>query len=141
MGRRVDNFVEGMLKPINPTASIILGALTASWGAWLLNPHSVFDSASLYSKMDQFAPEWAWGLWAFTCGMLIIISVLRSNWKWLAKAMGFACWHWSTVAGMMWWGDWQNTGGLTYSYITVYTVYIFLNVKINHVNDKVAVEV
>lgn len=133
MGRRVDNFVKGMLKPINPNASIILGVLTAAWGAWLLLPHTVFDSAPLYSKMDQFAPEWAWGTWAFVCGILIIASILKSNWNWLAKSMGFAVWHWSTVSGMMWWGDWQNTGGLTYSFITLYAVYVFLNVKINYV--------
>lgn len=133
MGSKVDKFVKGLLKPINPNASIILGILTNFWGLWLLLPHTVFDHSALYSKMDQFAPEWAWGTWAFICGLLIIVSILKSNWYWLAKSMGFAIWHWSTVSGMMWWGDWHNTGGLTYTFISIYAIYVFLNVKINYV--------
>lgn len=32
---------------------------------------------------------------------------------------------------MMWWGDWQNTGGLTYSFIGAYATFIYLNLKVN----------
>lgn len=103
------------------------------WGIWLLLPHDVFERAPLYFRMWQIAPEWAWGGWATICGFMIIVSIIKSNWKMMTKAMGFASWHWCTVAGMMWWGDWQNTGGLTYSFISLYAIYVFLNVKINYV--------
>lgn len=131
--QRLDKFVQGMLKPINPNASIILGILTNFWGIWLLLPHDVFDTASVYSRMDQFAPEWAWGLWAFFCGLSVIVSILKSNWCWLARSMGFAVWHWCTVSGMMWWSNWQDTGGLTYTFISIYAIYVYLNVKVNYV--------
>lgn len=129
----MNNFLRGMLQPVNPYASIILGLLTNLWGTWLLLPHDAFDSAPLYNKMSEFAPEWAWGAWAFVCGMLIILSVLKANWRWLSFAMGFATWHWSTVSGMMWWSDWHNTGGLTYTFISAYAAYLYLNIRINHI--------
>ena len=122
-----------MLIPINPNASIILGFLTAFWGFWLLLPHKTFTSAALFSKMGAFAPEWAWGTWAVTCGLAIIVSVFTNNYLWLSRAMAFAVWHWSTVSGMMWWGDWRNTGGLTYTFVSMYAVFVYLNIKINYV--------
>lgn len=133
MGDRLDRFANGLLRPINPYASVILGLLTASWGIWLLMPWETFGTAKLYSKMDEFAPEWAWGTWALICGALIIFAVAKGLYKTLSFAIGFAVWHWATVSSMMWWGDWQNTGGLTYSFITLYCIYAYLNIKINYV--------
>lgn len=131
---RLDIIAQGLLRPINPYANLIMGGLTAMWGAWLLIPYfSVFGRASLYSKMGDFAPEWAWGSWAFVCGLVMIASVFKGMYKTLSKAMGFAVWHWFTVAGMMWWGDWQNANSITYTFIGIYCAYIYLNIKINHV--------
>ncbi len=129
---RLDKIAEGLLRPINPYATSILGLLTATWGLWVIMPFwSVFGKAELFEKMREFAPELAWGSWAFVCGLLIIYAIYAGRYRTLSAAMAFASWHWTTVACMMWWGDWQNTGGLTYSWIAVYSIYVYLNVRIN----------
>ena len=132
MQRQFDRIAVGLLRPINPYAQIITGTFTALWGFWLLLPQfSVFGSAPLFSKMHQFAPEWAWGTWATICGSLIIASVFKGLYKTLKHALGFAVWHWGTVSIMMWWGDWQNTGGITYTFIAILCAYSFFNIEFN----------
>jgi hypothetical protein len=32
----------------------------------------------------------------------------------------------------MWWADWNNTGGLTYTFVGIFSVYAYLNIKINY---------
>jgi hypothetical protein len=125
-----------MLKPINPYAQMITGVFTAIWGLWLLSPVDVFGTAPLFSKMASFAPEWAWGSWAFTCGSFIILGVLKGMYKFLLGTLEFAIWHWGTVSMMMWWGDWENTGGITYSFVAVLCVYSYLNIKFNYVRKN-----
>lgn len=129
---RVEQIVIGLTRPINPYSTLLVGAMTAMWGIWLLMPWSVFGSAALFSKMAEFAPEWAWGAWALTCGVLIILSVYNGLYKWLYRAMGFAVWHWSTVSTFMWWGDWRNTGGVTYSFVALMCIYLYINIKVNY---------
>lgn len=132
--KHVERIVAGLLRPINPYATGILGLLTFSWGVWIVNPMwSVFQSAPVFSRALEFAPEWAWGSWATACGAIILFAVMTGKFKTLSFALGFAIWHWSTVAGMLWWGDWHNTGGLTYSFIALWTTYAWLNIKINYV--------
>ena len=134
---RMDRIVQGMLRPINPYSTVILGVFTALWGMWVLLPWPVFEHAALFSRMDQFAPEWAWGGWATLCGLLIVFALMDGDKKPLSFALGFAVWHWWTVSYMLWWGDWQNTGGLTYSFIAIFTTYAYLNFKINFIrNDE-----
>lgn len=129
---KLDRIALGLLQPINPYAAIILGFLTSLWGIWLLFPQfSVFGTADLYTKMGEFAPEWAWGAWALVTGLFIILAIFEGMYRTLSRIMAFATWHWFTVSGMMWWGDWQNTGGLTYMFIGVYCAYVFLNVRVN----------
>ena len=132
--RVTDRIAQGLLRPINPYSTLILGFFTALWGLWVLLPQwSVFEHAQLFSRMAQFCPEWAWGSWAMTAGILIIVGVARGFYKSLSWALGFTVWHWATVASMLWWGDWQNTGGLTYTAIAVFTTYAYLNIKVNQV--------
>lgn len=134
MGAILDRVAVGLTRPINPYAQIIPGIFTAIWGIWLLIPDfSVFKSAPLFVKMAEFAPEWAWGAWAFLCGIFMIAGVLKGLYKFLAKTLAFSIWHWGTVSIMMWWGDWQNTGGITYTFVTILCAYSFLNIRINYV--------
>jgi uncharacterized iron-regulated membrane protein len=95
-------------------------------------PWQVFTSAPLFSQMHAFAPEWAWGTWALICGSLIVISVFKGLYKWLYRSLGFAIWHWGTVSSLMWMGDWHNTGGVTYSFICIFCMYLYLNIKVNY---------
>lgn len=131
---RLEKIAEGMLRPINPYSTLILGVFTAFWGLWVITPGwSVFGSALLYSKMMEFAPEWAWGVWSLTSGLLLIICVFRGYYSNLSRALMFISWHWATVAGFMWWGDWHNTGGITYTTVAIYSIYCYFNIKMNYV--------
>lgn len=135
MKDRLERLARGMLEPINIHATSILGALTFVWGLWILVPFwDVFDNATIYSRMDDFAPEWAWGSWATLCGLMMLFCLIREHFRGLRFAYGFAVWHWWTVSNLIWWSDWQNTGGVTYTFIAIYTTFIYLNIK---VNDKV----
>lgn len=133
-----ENLVRGLLKPINPYATALLGVLTLTWGLWILCPYwDVFTTAKIYAKALDFAPEWAWGTWSTMCGLGILASLWRGSTCWLARSVGFAIWHWFTVSTMLWWGDWQNTAGLTYTFIGIYTVLVFLNIKVNYVKQGI----
>lgn len=135
---RLETIARGLIKPLNPYASSLLGMLTMTWGLWIINPFwNVFDTAPVYNEALGFAPEVYWGAWATLCGIIILLSLYFSNAIWLARATGFAIWHWSTVSGMLWWGDWHNTAGLTYMFIAMYSTFIYLNIKINYVNQGI----
>lgn len=129
---RLDQIRDGLLRQVNPYACIILGMLTSAWGLWLLAPWETFTSAPVFSKLAQFVPEPMMGLWSLVCGLLIIGAVFRGLYKCLYLALGFAVWHWGTVSVLMWWGDWHNTGGLTYGFICLYCIYLYLNIKVNY---------
>lgn len=131
---KMEKVAVGLLSPINPYASILLGIFTFFWGLWLALPFDTFGSAAIYSKMDQFAPEWLWAVWAMIVGSVSVYTIIKRKSKLLAKAHGFTAWHWATVASMMWWGDWENTAGPTYTFIAIYSSFCYLNVKVNNVN-------
>lgn len=133
MNNRLERIARGLLRPINPYAVSILGLLTFTWGLWVINPlWTVFTQAPIYAKAEQFAPEWAWGLWATLCGACLLWAVSTGRFRIVTYALAFAAWHWCTVAGMLWWGDWQNTAGLTYTYVGIYSIYCYLNIKQNY---------
>lgn len=133
MGKH-DRIARGLLRPINPYSTLILGIFTTCWGLWMLSPWwSVFAQSSAYVKMEQFAPEWAWGCWSVIAGALVILAVFKGLYRWLSFALGFISWHWATVSLMLWLGDWQNIGGLTYMGIAVFSSYVYLNIKVNYV--------
>jgi hypothetical protein len=131
---RFDRIAQGVLRPINPYSTLILGVFTGLWGLWVLLPQwDVFTSAALFSKVSEFAPEYAWGLWALTCGVIICAGIATGARRILSFALAFAMWHWWTIAGMFWWGDWQNTGGITYTFVAITCTYAWLNFKVNFV--------
>lgn len=130
---RLERIAEGLLRPINPYATVLLGALTLVWGMWIVNPFwNVFPTSRVYSQASDFAPEWAWGTWSTLCGALILISLYKGSYKYLVRFLGFATWHWSTISTMFFWGDWQNTAGVTYGFIAIYCIYSYLNIKVNY---------
>lgn len=126
--------VSGLIQPMNLYASVLLGVMTFVWGVWVVNPFwHVFTRAAIYDKTLEFAPEWAWGTWSTVCGAALVAAVFKRSTRWVSRASAFAMWHWFTISLMFWWGDWQNTAGLTYMFIGLYATYIFLNVRLNWV--------
>lgn len=135
---RIERIAHGLIKPMNPYASVWLGIMTFMWGLWVVNPFwQVFTRANVYSKALEFAPEWAWGTWSTLCGITLIVALIKHSPCWVVRAAGFAIWHWFTVSGMLWWGDWQNTAGLTYMFVGLYAVYVFLNIRVNWVRQGI----
>lgn len=123
---------------MNPYMSALLGLLTLSWGLFVLNPlDDAFNSAGIYTKAMQFAPEEIWGAVASVIGACVLLSIYFTRSYPLARSLGFATWFWFTMAGMFWWGDWHNTAGVTYTFIGLYAATAFLNIRVNYVKQGI----
>lgn len=86
---------------------------TAAWGAWIAFPlWDVFSRAPLYSRMNEFMPEWGWGTVAMASGLAIIWGALHPSRAGLIWGTVVAVMHWTQVGVLYIAGDWQNTGGL-----------------------------
>lgn len=130
--KKWERLIQGLLIPMNPNGTIILGVFTTLWGLWIASPFwQVFNSAPLFSKVQEFAPEWAWGGWSTACGLILVLSLRNNNRKLISFSLGFHVWHWFVISGLLWWGDWRNTGGLTYMFIGIYSLWAYLNYRIN----------
>lgn len=122
-----------MLRPVNKYSPLFMGFLTFVWGLWLVNPNvDTFDSAPVFSKMAEIAPEGSWGLWAIVLGWATISTTIKKNYDALAVILVGTTWLWSVIAGFMWWGDWTNTAGIVYTFIAIHSCFLYLNIKINY---------
>ena len=132
------NIAHALLLPINPAAVIILGLYTTVWGLWLANPFwSVFSQAPLYDVLatvppDVFPAEFFWGTIAIVCGCIITYGAYKRYYRPLIIGASVATWHWLMIAVFYFWGDWQNTGGITSLMLAVYGAFIYLNVRTNY---------
>ena len=109
-----------------------MGAYTVLWGLWVAAPWwNAFGSAKAFHIMSQIAPEWVWGSVAIIVGLIMIRGVLQSRWGSLTIGALCGFFQWITVSGFFFWGDWQNTGGVTYLMIAVYCAFIWLNLRVN----------
>lgn len=125
-----------LIRPINSHAPALMGTLALVWGGWVANPKvDTFGSAALFSKMEAFAPETTWGLWALALGILVIYSTIKQNFVMMYTTLMLEAWLWGITALFMWLGDWSNTGGIVYTYISLHTAWLYLNVKINYAKD------
>lgn len=133
-----EKLAEAMLRPINPTAIILLGVFTVVWGFWVGNPFwSVFTQAPLYSFMS-FAPEPVWGLVAIAVGVVISHGAFTRKVRALILGSKVGGIFWFVVSIMFFLGDWMNTGGITTLVLSVYSFFIYLNLKVNsqHVEHR-----
>jgi hypothetical protein len=94
---------------------IVIGGYTAAWGAWLLSPWwGVFSPrAGLYDQMNDFMPEWAWGVHAIVIGVCIIIGAAYRWPRGLWWGRVASTYHWTLIGVFYTLGDWHNTGALT----------------------------
>lgn len=124
-----------MLKPVNTAAIIILGVYTTLWGFWVANPFwDVFSRAAIYSWMNDTMPEFVWGMIALAVGILMIYGVVKHSYRSLITGALVGYFHWLAIAIMYFGGDWQNTGGITASIISIYCGFIWLNITKNKDN-------
>lgn len=126
-----ERLAEAMLKPVNPAAIILLGIFTVVWGFWVGNPFwNLFAHAPLYSFMG-FAPEAAWGLVATAAGLVISHGAFTRRVGALILGARVGGIFWFVVSIMFFLGDWMNTGGITALLLSVYSFFIYLNLKVN----------
>jgi len=122
---------EAMLRPVNPTAIILLGVFTIAWGFWVGNPFwNVFTHARLYSFMN-FAPEPVWGLIAAAAGVVISHGAVTKRVGALILGAKTGGLFWLLVSIFFFMGDWMNTGGITALILSIYSFFIYLNLKVN----------
>lgn len=131
----VDRFwglVARLLAPINYSVASFLGFYTISWGLWIGNPFwKVFDKAPLYDWLSSVATEVAWGIFSTTCGVLIVYGVMRATYRALRLGAHIAFFHWGLVGFFYLLGDWQDPGGVTALFFSIYAAYIYLNLRVN----------
>lgn len=136
-GERKQKFVDALLLPINPAAVILLGIYTIVWGFWVANPFwSVFNQAQLYGVLATVAPEVFWGCLAMFCGSVTAYGAIKRHYQPLVNGAAIAGWHWLMIATFYFLGDPLNTGGITALIFAVYSVFIYLNIRVNFKDDK-----
>lgn len=120
-------------KPVNKAAIVLLGFYTTLWGLWVANPWwSVFAAAPLYSQLAAISPEWLVGCIAIFAGLVMIRGAYRRSYRALVTGASVAGWFWFMIAIFYFVGDWHNTGGITAAVFSLYGVYLYLNIRINH---------
>lgn len=126
-----EKLARAMLRPVNPVAIILLGIFTIVWGFWVGNPFwNLFAHAASYSVMD-FMPEWLWGLIALVVGVVISYGAFTRTIPSLILGSKVGGLFWFVISIMFFLGDWMNTGGITALLLSVYSTFIYLNLKVN----------
>lgn len=126
-----DNIFKAMIKPINTSGIIIMGAYTLLWGFWVGSPlWDVFDRAPMFQVMS-IMPELFWGGIALLVGAMMVYGVIRQSYRSLlfGSFAGFS--YWMIISIMYFLGDWQNAGGITALMVAVYCGFIWINIRLN----------
>jgi hypothetical protein len=129
---KTEDFIDALLKPINPAAIIFLGIFTVVWGLWVVSPFwTVFDNAQLFSALGLVAPEVFWGCLALLCGSITIWGAWKRSYRSLTSGSATAFFHWLMIAIFYFIGDWQNTGGIVSLCFAIYAAFVWLNIRVN----------
>lgn len=128
------------MAPISQATILILGAYTALWGLWLVNPFwTVFSQAGLYSQMAAIMPEWCWGSIAIVAGIGMVLGALKGSadtkhplirYRTMTFSAMTGCLHWLVIGILYMAGDIFSTGGITSLTFAIYAAYIYVNIRI-----------
>lgn len=137
MRRLLTELAIGLLRPINTYAPIFVGVMTFLWGCLVLNPFTdVFKSSEVFSVVDSIGPEWLWGAIAFAVGINVVLSTIYSNRRNCFARERDSLWlctiNWFALAILLLAGNPVSTGGLVYFFVSLYSGYCYLNIKINY---------
>lgn len=118
---------------MNMSVVLVLGLFTFIWGLWVINPFwTVFTQATLYADMREYGGELFWGSFALFTGALTIYGAIRMQPPYVYYGSAASGWHWFVVGIFYLLGDWQNTGGITAWFISILSLCVYLNIKINY---------
>jgi hypothetical protein len=134
----LDRIAAAMLKPVNEVVTAMLGVYTVLWGLWVVNPWlDTFTHTALYSQLLDLIPaEWVWGGVAIAFGVLTLFGLARHLPKTLFYGAGASGIHWFIISIFYFLGDITNTGGITALFISVLSIYIYLNCKLNWEHNR-----
>ena len=90
----------------------------------------------MFGLLAQVAPEVFWGYLAVFCGLITIYGAVKRSYKPLVRGALVSGWHWSMICIFYFMADPLNTGGITALIFAVYSVFIYLNLRVNFKNDK-----
>jgi hypothetical protein len=128
----LDRLAASLLQPINPSLIIVLGLYTILWGLWVVNPFwTVFSQAPLFHLLAAYGGEYVWGSVAVASGLSIVRGALKPSFRNLVMGSGVGFLHWLVIGIFYFLGDWANTGGITAMAFAVYSLMIYLNIKVN----------
>lgn len=86
--------------------------------------------------MSQIAPEWAWGLFALICGILMAYGATKRSYRALTNGAGVVFGHWFIVGLCYFLANWQGTAGITAMVIAAYAAFVYLNIRVNYKETK-----
>lgn len=125
--------IRALLQPINPAFNSILGFFSISWGVWVAAPWwDVFTTAEAFRR--TLVPESFWGSLAIAVGILILWSSFEPKYRRLIVSLGLAAAFWGWASLTLLFGDWRNTAWITYGWVAVSSIAVYLNVRVNHAN-------
>jgi hypothetical protein len=96
------------------------GTFTVVWGLWLLAPWwTVLTRADIYQAMEDFMPEWGWGVNAVLAGTAQVYGVLERSRRGLVWGTVAGVYHWGVISLLYLISDWANTGWLVSAWLAL----------------------
>lgn len=135
MKGRMDGFFAGLLAPINPNLSILLGFLNVIYGAWMFIP-SDQESQTIYRYLDFIVDGKWWGLFIVCVGLLMIYLNRTGRIKNSVKPMAFNSIMWTAIAAFVATGDIYNNVWIPMAFIAIYSMFVAANLWINYSYKK-----
>lgn len=133
--KKLRDVLRALVEPINSALIMILGIYTTMWGLWLASPFwDVFTSARLYSKMDQLAPEWVWGVIAIGVGISVLLYANHKDTFRRGAAIGYIFWLINSTMYAM--GDLTNTGAITSATFSMLYALVYLSARFESNRQK-----
>lgn len=130
VAQAVDMLIERLQAPASHATLIFVAAYTFTWGLWLL-VFDVFKQADLYDTLMSIGPENAFGFLAIVSGVCMALAVLYDEYPFTGYGALIGCVFWGLVGVGYFIGDYENTGGITALGISVYSAFMYLNIRIN----------
>src|SRR5688500_8631194 len=116
-----------MLRPINTAGVSILGAFNAMLGIWISLP---FDSLTFVSSV----PEWIVSAIMLIIGFFILSGSIGDTYRTMLIGTHLSFYFWFFSVGILLFVQWQNPMWIVALMISVYSLFVAVNIKVNREN-------
>jgi hypothetical protein len=125
-----DMLIDRLQAPASHATLIFVAGYTFLWGLWVLL-FDVFNQAQLYSVLMDIGPENVFGGAAIISGLCMAAAVLYNEYPFTGYGALIGFVFWGMIATGYFLGDYENTGGITASGVSVYSAFMYLNIRLN----------